>query len=353
MKKTMTCIALLGVMLAANAELERVSLDGTWDFSFSPGAKLSAASSDFKATDKMVVPGCFDLMPKWYAQRGLAHYRRTFSLDKDAKDAWLVVKGMGLQAKFFIDGREAATSKLPYSTIEIPLGPLAAGEHVIVAALDNRLDGSKELIYKPNYDFFLSGGFYHGVELKLQHAEVELDRVVVRTRDYKTGLVELALEAKGTLTNLFADVFQDGPLPKPLSGWQAKEQPGVFGAKDGCLYICGVGRGGIAATFKDVQTGEYYAIRFQVKGNTGLTIVRFHRKGGAADLTFPHTTVLAPPTGDENGWREVVGLVRVPQDTDSMLVSIGVGQKPDETTLIRKAGIYRILKYGNPENAGR
>lgn len=161
------------------------------------------------------------------------------------------------------------------------------------------------------------------------------------------------LEAKGTLTNLFADVFQDGPLPKPLSCWQAKEQPGVFGAKDGCLYICGVGRGGIAATFKDVQTGEYYAIRFQVKGNTGSTIVRFHRKGGAADLTFPHTTVLAPPTGDENGWREVVGLVRVPQDTDSMLVSIGVGQKPDETTLIRKAGLYRILKYGNPENAGR
>ena len=217
MKKTMTCIALLGVMLAANAELERVSLDGTWDFSFSPGAKLSAASSDFKATDKMVVPGCFDLMPKWYAQRGLAHYRRTFSLDKDAKDAWLVVKGMGLQAKFFIDGREAATSKLPYSTIEIPLGPLAAGEHVIVAALDNRLDGSKELIYKPNYDFFLSGGFYHGVELKLQHAEVELDRVVVRTRDYKTGLVELALEAKGTLpADVEADVSFDGDAAKPV-----------------------------------------------------------------------------------------------------------------------------------------
>ena len=76
MKKIMICTALLGVVFAAHAELERISLNGTWDFSFARDAKLSSATSDFKATDKMVVPGCFDLMPKWYAQRGLAHYRR-------------------------------------------------------------------------------------------------------------------------------------------------------------------------------------------------------------------------------------------------------------------------------------
>ena len=63
MKKIMICAALFGAVFAANAELERVSLDGTWDFSFARDAKLSSASSDFKATDKMVVPGCFDLLP--------------------------------------------------------------------------------------------------------------------------------------------------------------------------------------------------------------------------------------------------------------------------------------------------
>ena len=167
----MICAALLGAVFAANAELERVSLDGTWDFSFSPRAMLSAATSDFKATDKMVVPGCFDLMPKWYAQRGLAHYRRTFSLGRGCTAAFLRVQGMGLQAKFFIDGREAGTVKYPYVTFEVPLGALSAGDHVLVVALDNRLDGSKELVFKPNYDFFLSGGFYHGVELKLQGAQ--------------------------------------------------------------------------------------------------------------------------------------------------------------------------------------
>ena len=148
MKKTIACAALLAAAFTAHAELGRISLDGTWDFSFARDAKLSSASSDFKATDKMVVPGCFDLMPKWYAQRGLAHYRRTFALDKQTKDAWLVVKGMGLQAKFFIDGREVAVSKLPYSTLEISLGALAAGEHTLVVALDNRLPGSKDLVFK-------------------------------------------------------------------------------------------------------------------------------------------------------------------------------------------------------------
>ena len=141
MKKIVICAAILAAAFTVRAELERVSLDGTWDFAFARDAKLSTATSDFEATDRMVVPGCFDLMPKWYAQRGLAHYRRTFMLGQPAKDAWLVVKGMGLQAKFFIDGREVAVSKLPYSMLEIPLGPLAAGEHTLVAALANRLEG--------------------------------------------------------------------------------------------------------------------------------------------------------------------------------------------------------------------
>ncbi len=211
---------LLGTVLlasAAFAELERRSLDGAWDFAFAAGNDLAAASADFAATDKIVVPGCFDLMPKWYAQRGLAHYRRTIELAKPVRNAFLVVKGMGLQAKFFLDGRALRTVKLPYSTFEVELGPLAAGTHALVCALDNNLTGAKELIYKPNYDFFLSGGFYHGVDLKLQYEPVELDRVVVRTRDCATGTVELALEAKGDLPgSLTADVSFDGAAPREV-----------------------------------------------------------------------------------------------------------------------------------------
>ena len=185
MRKFVTLLAVAVLSLVADAS-ERMSLDGFWDFAFEEEATLAKSRTDFEATGKMVVPGCFDLMPEWYARRGLAHYRRTFSLSAPARGAWLVIKGMGLQARFFLDGREIAESKLPYSTLEIPLGALAAGEHVLVAALDNNLDGSKGLVFKPNYDFFLSGGFYHGVELSFDNR-----KLFVRTRDYKSGTVEI------------------------------------------------------------------------------------------------------------------------------------------------------------------
>ena len=195
----------------AFADIDSMSLDGVWDFAFERGARLAAASEAFAPTDKIVVPGCFDLMPKWYAQRGLAHYRRTFDLSESALAGFLKVRGMGLQAKFFLDGREVAVSKLPYSTLEIPLGPLAAGRHVLVVALENFLDGNMDLVYKPNYDFYLAGGFYHGVSLRLQRKPVELDRVVVRTRNWESGEVELELRAKGELpASLEAAVSFDG-----------------------------------------------------------------------------------------------------------------------------------------------
>lgn len=180
-----TMLAAVALSLAADAA-DRMPLNGLWDFAFEERAKLASARADFKATGKMVVPGCFDLMPEWYARRGLAHYRRTFVLSEPVKDAWLVVNGMGLQARFFLDGCEVAQSRMPYSTLEIPLGALAAGEHTIVAALDNNLDDLRGLVVKPSYDFFLSGGFYHGVELSFDNR-----RLFVRTRDFRSGTVEI------------------------------------------------------------------------------------------------------------------------------------------------------------------
>ena len=216
--KTVLLSSVMALPLLACADLAKMSLDGTWDFSFVRGVELPAAKVDFAATDKIVVPGCFDMMPKWYAQRGLAHYRRTFTLEKPVLNAFLKVKGFGLQAKFFLDGKEVATSRLAYSTLELELGALSADAHTLVAALDNNLTGDLDLVYKPNYDFYLAGGFFHGVELKLQYEPVELDRVVVRTRDYKTGTVELTLEAKGELpADLTADVSFDGAKAVPVA----------------------------------------------------------------------------------------------------------------------------------------
>ena len=165
---------------------ETLPLDGLWDFSFSEGGSLAEATAEFVADGKMPVPGCFDMMPPWRMKRGVGSYRRTFSVWRDAPSACLVIKGMGLRARFWLDGREIGSSSLAWSELEFPIGALAAGEHVLVAAIDNTLLSGDAELFRPNYDFLASGGFYHGVELSLDNR-----KLFVRTRDYTNGKVEI------------------------------------------------------------------------------------------------------------------------------------------------------------------
>lgn len=165
---------------------ETLSLDGLWDFSFSEGGSLAEATAEFKADGKMPVPGCFDMMPPWRMKRGVGSYRRTFSIGRDTPRASLIVKGMGLRARFWLDGREIGASSLAWSELEFPIGALAAGEHVLAAAIDNTPISDDAELFRPNYDFLASGGFYHGVELSFDNR-----KLFVRTRDYTNGKVEI------------------------------------------------------------------------------------------------------------------------------------------------------------------
>ena len=170
-----------------------LSLDGSWEFRFEEGKPFeSAAVVDFAATDVIPVPACYDMMPKWYMKRGTGLYRRTFDLAAPMKDAVLVVDGMGVRAKFALDGKDLGLHPYPYARLEIPVGPLAAGSHTVVAAVDNIISWPRVKMVRPYYDFYLYGGFYHGVKL------VEREpKVFVRTLDYKTGKVEIEIENGG------------------------------------------------------------------------------------------------------------------------------------------------------------
>ena len=183
MKKTLiTSFALAGALCAA-----ALDLNGTWEFRFDEGRAITAvAGPTFEPTGRMVVPGCFDAMPDTFMKRGTAMYRRTFTLEKGVDRAWLVVDGMGLYGKFWMDGREIGVDDLPYSRVELATGPLAAGAHTLVAAVDNRFDWSYQKLAQPFYDFHFWGGFYHGVSLVFDNR-----KLFVRTRDYKTGTVEI------------------------------------------------------------------------------------------------------------------------------------------------------------------
>lgn len=175
-----------------------LSLNGSWEFRFEEDKSLETVqSADFAATDSMIVPGCFDVMPKWYLKHGTGLYRRTFTLAEPMKDAVLVVDGMGIRSKYAIDGRDLGVHAYPYARLEIPVGPLAAGEHTIFAAVDNIMEWPRVKLARPFYDFYFYGGFYHGVKL------VEKEpKVFVRTLDYKTGKVEVEIEGgeKKTMT---------------------------------------------------------------------------------------------------------------------------------------------------------
>lgn len=184
---SLLALMMLAVMATAQAD---VSLDGVWSFRFEEDKILeTAGGADFVATDLMVVPGCWDVMPQWYLKHGTGLYRRTFTLDAPLKDAVLVVDGMGIRARFEIDGRDLGVHPYPYARLELPVGPLAAGEHTIFAAIDNVMEWPRVKLARPYYDFYFYGGFYHGVKLV-----EKTPKVFVRTLDYKTGMIEVEVE---------------------------------------------------------------------------------------------------------------------------------------------------------------
>ena len=173
-----------------------ICLNGSWGFRFEEGKPLEAASDPaFEATDSVPVPACYDMMPKWYMKRGTGLYRRVFDLAEPMKDAVLVVDGMGVRAKFELDGKDLGLHPYPYARLEIPVGPLAAGRHTLFAAVDNILSWPRVKLARPYYDFYFYGGFYHGVKLVERQP-----KIFVRTLDYKTGKVEVEVEDGGDST---------------------------------------------------------------------------------------------------------------------------------------------------------
>ena len=218
-KRLAALCALTCATLSASA-IERLSLDGLWDFRLETGKTLEdVALPAFEANDKMVVPGCWNAMSHYFNQRGTGCYRRTFELKGDAANAFLVVDGCGLRSKFWLDGREIGFSKLPWSRFELVTGPIKAGRHELVCGVDSVVDNEKVKLFRDFYDFYPFGGFHHGVTLEVQRQPVELRRVVVRTRDYRTGLVELEAQfvGDGAPADFTAHVSFDHAAPQAVA----------------------------------------------------------------------------------------------------------------------------------------
>ena len=184
--------ALVAFVSASSVGFADVRLDGDWEFRFEEGLSIEKVSlTNFAATGTMRVPGCFDAGGELRFRRGTGLYRRAFTLDEPLGNAVLKVDGIGLRGQFMIDGRELGVYPYPYARLEIPVGPLGAGGHTILAAIDNRLDWRTMRLARTFYDFYFFGGFYRSVSLV-----EERPKVFVRTRDLATGEVEIEVKRK-------------------------------------------------------------------------------------------------------------------------------------------------------------
>lgn len=236
MLQTFLCMA-----IAAGAVFADIDLGGSWSFRFEDGKSIEeVANGDFTATDVVPVPACYDMMPKWYMKRGTGLYRRTFTLNAPMADAVLVVDGMGVRAKFELDGKDLGVHPYPYARLEIPVGALSAGEHVIFAAVDNILKWPRVKLARPYYDFYFYGGFYHGVKLVENRP-----KVFARTLDYKTGKVEIEVDGGEKRTMEIPDFKLWSPDSPNLTTIDVAGRKVRFGirqieAKGGKLYLNGV-----------------------------------------------------------------------------------------------------------------
>ncbi len=244
MERTMVLRTALAVTLCllnrTAASKVLLELDGSWEFRFEEGRSIAeVAKPGFVATDTMTVPSCFDTLPRYLRKRGTALYRRSFVLDGPVASAKLVIDGMGLTGRFMIDGRDLGVHPYPYARLELKTGPLAAGWHTVFAALDNRFDWETQKLARPYYDFYCYGGFYHGVRL-----ETDEPRLFVRTRDYRTGLVEIEVEGgERSLVNV-PDFKLWSPEAPNLTTLEYKGRTIRFGireikAEKGRLYLNG------------------------------------------------------------------------------------------------------------------
>jgi len=196
-----------------------ICLNGVWDFRFERNKSLEeVAGLRFEAADKMIVPGCWDVQDRYFNQRGTGLYRRTFVLDEACAEAFLVVDGVGIRSRYYLDGREIGTSAMPWVKLEFRTGALKKGVHELVAAVDSIVDNKKVKLFWDFYDFYAFGGFYHGVRLETVPSAETFRRVIVRTRDYRTGQVELEVQyAADGPSNFMASVAFDNGAAAPVA----------------------------------------------------------------------------------------------------------------------------------------
>ena len=150
-----------------------------------------------------------------------------------------------------------------------------------------------------------------------------------------------AKRAAGTLVNLVSD-------EKAFSVWKGADCKGTLTIDavpdSDMLQLVATGvksSGCFLASVPDVAAGQWYFVRFDVKGETDPRCGIQWQNKGAYDWNVPARYPVFKPLTD--GWRRGVIVVRVPHGVDRMMLHLSPRNKvSDDQTLFRDVAIHRI-----------
>lgn len=211
------------------------SLDGLWDFAFSPDGHDRQPS---QYNSSMAVPGCWDASIEFALQRGVGCYRRQFRVPEDGRYL-LRFDGVANDAAVFVNGEHLCSHYGPHTPFVSPAIRLNAGPHTLEVKADNRF-GDHNTLLQEKCGWYCYGGIHRSVYLE-RLADVRIERLTGRVLavDETTARVRLSAELRNysdtfqsRSLSLFFDHLDEAQLEVELEPRQTKEISREFALLD-------------------------------------------------------------------------------------------------------------------------
>lgn len=213
-----------------------ISLDGTWDFNYLDNMMANDVRDVTRLTydDRMMVPGCFDVVPRYAGQRGLAAYRTQINV-REGDTYRLVFGAVNHWCRVLLNGMLIRDHRNGFTRFQTRAATLPPGDYDLVLLVDNRINPKQAALHLDYYDWYHYGGIIRGVELH-RLGQIWIDSLRVITDDYESrrisvdlrydsntrvGMVPLSIQVDGEpvveetveLTNLAGSLVRSFELP--------------------------------------------------------------------------------------------------------------------------------------------
>ena len=178
-----------------------VSLNGLWAFAFLGACDPETTGPRIATPGKMPVPSAFDALPAYAGKRGLAAYRRHFTVPP-GRPARIAFGAVSLWTRVFVDGELRGEHACGYAPFTVDVPPAAHADRELLVLVDNRFDFARVPMHEEYFDFYQYGGILRDVDLHLLPAGapfIETVRVAP-TEAYRAGGVEVTIELGGPQT---------------------------------------------------------------------------------------------------------------------------------------------------------